>query len=106
VPSRATCSDRADLARLLGPGGLADLFSAGATPPQDWAPVFSMDGVQTVAGAGASSVRVDAAVVELGSADVPDMLRLAELTRPNPFWPRTIELGTHVGVWRTACWSP
>jgi ribosomal protein S18 acetylase RimI-like enzyme len=67
-------------------------------PPQDWAPVFSMDGVQTVAGAGASSVRVDAAVVELGSADVPDMLRLAELTRPGPFWPRSIELGTYVGV--------
>jgi predicted GNAT family acetyltransferase len=40
----------------------------------------------------------DGAVVELGRADVPDMLRLAELTRPGPFWPRTIELGSYLGV--------
>ena len=37
-------------------------------------------------------------VVELGAADVPEMLDLAERTRPGPFWPRTHELGTYLGI--------
>lgn len=40
----------------------------------------------------------DTDVVELGEADVPDMLALAERTRPGPFRPRTRELGTYLGV--------
>jgi ribosomal protein S18 acetylase RimI-like enzyme len=102
VPGAPTCADWADLARLVGPGGLADLFTAEVTPPDSWAPVFGMDGVQMVAPTGGlglgGGARVGAAVVELGSADVPDMLALAELTRPGPFWRRTIELGTYLGV--------
>jgi predicted GNAT family acetyltransferase len=42
--------------------------------------------------------RTGTAVVELGGADVPEMIRLAELTRPGPFCPRTTALGTHLGV--------
>jgi predicted GNAT family acetyltransferase len=34
----------------------------------------------------------------LGPADVPEMLTLVELTKPGPFRPRTIELGTYIGV--------
>ena len=34
----------------------------------------------------------------LDAADVPEMLRLVELTKPGPFRPRTIELGTYIGV--------
>jgi ribosomal protein S18 acetylase RimI-like enzyme len=34
----------------------------------------------------------------LGTADVPDMLALVELTRPGPFRPRTIELGNYIGI--------
>ena len=37
-------------------------------------------------------------VVELGAADVPEMLDLVARTRPGPFWPRTHELGTYLGV--------
>jgi ribosomal protein S18 acetylase RimI-like enzyme len=37
-------------------------------------------------------------VATLGFADVPDMLALVELTKPGPFRPRTIELGTYVGI--------
>lgn len=40
----------------------------------------------------------DADVVDLGSADVAEMLRLTALTRPGPFLPRTVELGGYVGV--------
>jgi ribosomal protein S18 acetylase RimI-like enzyme len=101
VPSEPTQTDWTDLARLLGPGELADLFSAPAAPPADWAPVFSMDGVQMVAGPEApadDSMQPDLPVVELSTEDVPDMLALAQLTRPGPFWRRTIELGTYLGV--------
>ena len=39
---------------------------------------------------------IDASV--LGPADVAEMLSLVELTKPGPFRPRTIELGTYVGL--------
>jgi len=39
---------------------------------------------------------VDASI--LGPADVAEMLSLVELTKPGPFRPRTIELGTYVGL--------
>ncbi len=34
----------------------------------------------------------------LGVPDVPEMLELVQLTQPGPFRPRTIELGTFVGI--------
>lgn len=40
----------------------------------------------------------DTHVVELGTEDVPDMLDLVARTKPGPFWPRTRELGTYLGV--------
>jgi predicted GNAT family acetyltransferase len=43
-------------------------------------------------------LKVDVPMVDLSEADVPDMLRLIELTRPGPFAPRTIELGHYVGI--------
>ncbi|MFG1755599.1 GNAT family N-acetyltransferase [Streptosporangium sandarakinum] len=100
----------ADLARLLGRGGLADMFSCAAPPPPDWEPVFALEGRQMTwpgggrpgrlpAGAGAGA-RAGAAVgvVELGADSVPEMLDLVARTRPGPFWPRTRELGTYLGV--------
>ena len=100
LPGRPTSEDWSDLASLLGPGKLADLFSAERTPPQDWAPVFSVEGVQMVAGENVvgGTVPAEEDLVRLGAADVPDMLRLAELARPGPFWRRTIELGTYLGI--------
>lgn len=90
----------ADLARLLGRGELADLFSCPATPPADWEQVFTLDGFQMVwpAGADHTDAGDGAEVVELGAADVPAMLELTGRTRPGPFWPRTHELGTYLGV--------
>lgn len=40
----------------------------------------------------------DTDVVELGADSVPEMLDLAARTEPGPFWPRTHELGTYLGV--------
>ncbi|MFG2819663.1 GNAT family N-acetyltransferase [Kitasatospora sp. NPDC048365] len=87
----------ADLARLLGPGGFADLFSSPATPPADWAPVFVLEGRQLVH-PGAALAEEPAGVVELGADDVPEMLDLVARAQPGPFRPRTRELGRYLGV--------
>jgi predicted GNAT family acetyltransferase len=42
----------------------------------------------------------DAEAVLLGVSDVPEMLALIERTKPGPFLPRTIELGTYLGFRR------
>ncbi|MDQ3788138.1 MAG: GNAT family N-acetyltransferase, partial [Actinomycetota bacterium] len=84
-----------DLAKLLGPGAFADMFSHPESPPSDWEPVFVLEGRQMI-WTGTAPDAED--VVELGPDDVPDMLDLAERTKPGPFWPRTIDMGTYLGV--------
>jgi len=42
----------------------------------------------------------DFAFVELGDADAPDMLALATLTEPGPFFVRTHQLGRFIGIRR------
>lgn len=98
LPQDAGEREWADLAALLGPGGLADLFSSPATPPADWAPVFSVEGLQLVAPAYDGPAAPDPEVVELGPDDLPEVLALVEETRPGPFWPRTVEMGTYLGI--------
>ncbi|SEH01036.1 FR47-like protein [Nonomuraea solani] len=87
----------ADLARLLGRGEFADMFSNTATPPPDWEPVFVLDGRQLV-WSGHPPAGTIADVVELGADSVPEMLDLVARTRPGPFWPRTHRLGTYLGI--------
>ncbi|MFJ4923298.1 GNAT family N-acetyltransferase [Streptomyces sp. NPDC088725] len=90
--------DWADAAALAGPGGSITLAGAGAPPPDGWEIHFSAEGVQLV-DAGIVAVPDEEAVV-LGPADVPEMLGLVERTRPGPFLPRTIEMGTYLGIRR------
>ncbi|MCH0542298.1 GNAT family N-acetyltransferase [Streptomyces sp. MUM 203J] len=91
-----------DLARLLGPGGFADMFSCPATPPPDWEPVFTLEGRQMIwAGStptGPPSAGPRDEVAELDADSVPEMLGLVARAQPGPFWPRTHELGTYLGV--------
>ncbi|MFI9833288.1 GNAT family N-acetyltransferase [Streptomyces sp. NPDC051913] len=102
VPADAAARDWADLAQLLGGGQFADLFSCPAIPPSDWEPVFVLEGRQLVRPGSGPAERADDVsgvdVVELGAADVPEMLDLVTRTEPGPFWPRTHELGTYLGV--------
>lgn len=90
----------ADLARLLGRGGLADMFSCPARPPASWEPIFALDGRQMVGPAEVpeppSGSGTD--VVELGAESVPEMLDLVARTQPGPFRPCTQELGTYLGI--------
>ncbi|WP_069812783.1 GNAT family N-acetyltransferase [Streptomyces sp. TP-A0874] len=102
VPADPDAADWAELAELLGPGGFADMFSCPATPPRDWDPVFRLEGRQMVRPGtvppGHSQTVTGTEVVELGPDSAAEMLDLAERTRPGPFWPRTHELGTYLGV--------
>ena len=102
VPGDAEAADWADLAQLLGGGQFADLFSCTATPPSDWEPVFVLEGRQLTWPDHGSVEEADVAggteVLELGAADVPEMLDLVTRAEPGPFWPRTHELGTYLGI--------
>ncbi|MEU4038731.1 GNAT family N-acetyltransferase [Streptomyces collinus] len=107
VSADPDAADWSDLARLLGRDAFADMFSSPATPPSGWEPVFVLEGRQmTWSGGGSAPAPAthDAAapggthIVELGAADVPDMLDLVARTRPGPLWSRTRELGTYLGV--------
>ncbi|MEU2907639.1 GNAT family N-acetyltransferase [Streptomyces globisporus] len=98
LPDAPDTQDWADLAALAGPGGSVALAALQAPPPPDWEIVFRADGVQLV------DASVDAApdpeAVLLGPRDVPEMLDLVARTRPGPFLPRTVELGTYLGIRR------
>ncbi|MFF9162154.1 GNAT family N-acetyltransferase [Streptomyces longwoodensis] len=102
VPVQPDAEDWADLAALLGPGALADMFSCPAAPPSDWEPVFSLAGRQMIWAGGRRPDRAagdrGADLVVLGRGDVPDMLELVARTQPGPFWSRTLELGVYLGV--------
>ncbi|MEU4893059.1 GNAT family N-acetyltransferase [Streptomyces sp. NPDC044780] len=92
----------ADLAGLLGPGALADMFSCPAVPPPDWEPVFRLEGRQLIwpgrGRPGHPPVEPDSQVLELDADSTPEMLDLVARTQPGPFWPRTHELGTYLGI--------
>ncbi|GLX17102.1 GNAT family N-acetyltransferase [Streptomyces lavendulae] len=85
----------ADLAVLVGAGRTTAL-SGVLTPPEGWVTVGSVAGVQLVD----TSLRAEHApeAVRLGPADVPEMLALIGRTKPGPFLPRTVELGTYLGI--------
>ncbi|QOV33227.1 GNAT family N-acetyltransferase [Streptomyces ferrugineus] len=98
VSPTADSTDWGHLARLLGSGGFADMFSCPAIPPPDWEPVFVLEGRQMIWPRGRPGQAGPDGVVELGAADVPEMLDLAARTQPGPLWPRTHELGTYLGI--------
>ncbi|MDX3073689.1 GNAT family N-acetyltransferase [Streptomyces sp. NPDC088354] len=85
----------ADLAELLGPGGTA-LVTGSPEVPGDWQVLEGGEGVQLVG----TNLRVahDPQAVLLGADDVPEVMDLIARTKPGPFAPRTIELGTYLGV--------
>jgi len=87
-----------DLAAAVGPGGHAVLFFVDDEPPAGWKRLDRTGLVQMVATDAFTGAQEPAARL-LGPADVPAMLDLVERTRPGPFRPRTVELGTYLGVY-------
>lgn len=101
MPAEPTVQDWADAAALAGPGGLVTLAATMIPFPDGWEPVFGGPGVQLVAGEPVGrEVPSDDEIIRLGPADVPEVLDLVGRTRPGPFRPRTIELGTYLGFRR------
>ena len=99
LPGEPGKVDWADAARLVSPGERVLFPALRATPPPaDWEVLGLGEGVQLVAGN--FTPGPDDEAVTLGPADVPDMLSLAERTKPGPFLPRTIELGSYLGIRR------
>jgi GNAT superfamily N-acetyltransferase len=86
------------LAHLLGPGAIAGFFS---TDPVDFPAAFhkleEFNVRQMVFPNPPPEVEEDG-VRELSAEDVPEMLRLVELTKPGPFGPRTYEMGAYLGI--------
>ncbi|PWJ26259.1 putative GNAT family acetyltransferase [Branchiibius hedensis] len=96
-PDDPTDAEWAVAADLVGPGGAVP-FSGNAIPPTGWTVAGGFEGVQLVATS--VSARAEGEAVTLTAHDVPDMLALVERTQPGPFLPRTIELGTYLGIRR------
>jgi predicted GNAT family acetyltransferase len=94
------------LAGLVDARGTIGLFlEAPYQPRAGWSFVAGAPMPEMVyEGAGAPLARSssfdDSLVVELGAADVPDMMELTALTKPGPFNKRTHELGTYLGIRR------
>lgn len=91
----------AALAELLQPGEITALFLMNAVPlPEKLTAVYELPLVQMMHGGSPSDSSRGHEIIELGSADVAEMVALAKLTEPGPFGTRTRELGTYIGIRR------
>ena len=78
-----------------------DIALLGASVPAlgaNWETLHASELTQMVRTDASLLPEPDADVVQLGAADVPEMLALVELTRPGPFRQRTVELGAYIGI--------
>lgn len=84
-----------DAAKLLKPGEVFALSGTDVVPPPGWETAWVGDGVQLVDVSLAKAA--DPQALDLGIADVPEMLDLVARTNPGPFRSRTVELGGYLG---------
>lgn len=87
-----------DAADLVGQAGSVVLLPGPTHAPAGWKQVFGEECslfVET-----SVEARPDPEAVVLGPDDVPDILDLVARTKPGPFLPRTVELGTYLGIRR------
>ena len=87
------------LVDLVGPGQEIALSGADPDLPDGWEELGRGEGVQLVQTDALQPVPFDEAI-ELGAADVSEMLALVERNQPGPFRPRTFELGRYIGIRR------
>jgi ribosomal protein S18 acetylase RimI-like enzyme len=98
LPDEPDEADWTDAARLAGPGGWLPLATARFQPPAGWKVMMIGEGFQMTGDH--LDVSADPEAAPLGRADVPEMLELTARTKPGPFLPRTIEMGTYLGIRR------
>jgi GNAT superfamily N-acetyltransferase len=97
VPDDASDEDWRGLARLT-PGVPGLLFRPAADIPAGWKVLHQIEGVQMVGLEIRAWTGDDVGV--LGPADVPEMRALAAVAEPGPFFARTAETGTYLGIRR------
>ncbi|MGB3770728.1 MAG: GNAT family N-acetyltransferase [Rhodococcus sp. (in: high G+C Gram-positive bacteria)] len=95
-PPVLDAQDWSDLAALMEPGETVALRGDGIDPPAGWI-VTDTIGLLQYDGS-ALDVAPEPAAQVLTTADVPEMIELVQRTKPGPFGPRTIEMGTYIGV--------
>jgi ribosomal protein S18 acetylase RimI-like enzyme len=103
LPDDPGRGDWNDLAKLVGPGGIAATAGVPAVPPPEWQVLMNLAGVQLTGELVTGQLVTGdpaADAVPLGPDDVPEMLDLVAKTRPGPFLPRTVELGRYLGIRR------
>ena len=86
------------LTELLAPGDVVGLFSTEPVHADRNLAVIAQKFVDQMVYERGGAAPISEAVVNLTPADVPEMLHLAELTKPGPFAAGTIALGSYVGI--------
>jgi ribosomal protein S18 acetylase RimI-like enzyme len=88
----------ASLARTVPVGEDIGIFGPAPALGSTWEVLRQARVTQMVRSSDALLDEGDVDVRTLGPADGPEMLELVALTQPGPFRPRTIELGTYIGI--------
>jgi ribosomal protein S18 acetylase RimI-like enzyme len=86
------------LAALMKPGDVVGLFGAEPVPANGDLDVVAHKLIEQMVYEGSEIARVTGEHSTLTLADVPEMEKLVELTQPGPFAPRTIVLGSYIGI--------
>ena len=86
------------LTKLLAPGDVVGLFSTEQVPADRNLAVIAQKVIDQMVYERGEAASISGVVVKLTPADVPEMLHLAELTKPGPFAARTIALGSYIGI--------
>jgi len=76
LPRDPSAADWADVAVMVGPGGIVPLAGVDVPPPAGWAIVMTGEGVQFVDDGVAAAP--DPEAIRLDASDVPEMLALVE----------------------------
>jgi len=97
VPDDPDAEAWSALANLVGVAGTALIFRpVVAQPPAGWEVLYRVPALQMVASEPIGEP--DDVLVGLGADDVPEMLALVGRTKPGPFFERTHQLGSYIGL--------
>jgi ribosomal protein S18 acetylase RimI-like enzyme len=88
----------AALGELLSGSDIAVLFTPDPVVVPDGFKISLADTGEQLIGTPAETAISGVEIVTLGAADVAEMIELTELTKPGPFYARTHELGTFLGI--------
>jgi len=86
------------LSELMAPGDAVGVFGAEPVSAGRGLTVIMQKSIEQMVFERGKMEAVAGVVVTLTPADVPEMLKLVELTQPGPFAARTIELGSYLGI--------